>query len=56
MQALPDDGCLVACEREEQCMQLARKFWAAAGISHKASSNPSVLPDHYMSLNVLTAL
>ena len=38
MQALPDKGCLVACERDEQCMQLARKFWAAAGVSHKASS------------------
>ncbi len=43
VQALPDNGCLVACERDEQCMQLARKFWAAAGVSHKVSSMLSVL-------------
>ncbi|CAL5218872.1 g606 [Coccomyxa viridis] len=33
--ALPEKGCLVACERDEQCMQLAREFWTAAGVSHK---------------------
>jgi len=37
MQALPDNGCLVACEKDEQCMQLARSFWAAAGVTHKVT-------------------
>ncbi|CAK0779204.1 hypothetical protein CVIRNUC_004716 [Coccomyxa viridis] len=33
--ALPDNGCLVACEKDEHCMQLAREYWCAAGIRHK---------------------
>ena len=45
VQALPDEGCLVACERDEECMQLARRFWAAADVSHKASSRLAVLSD-----------
>jgi predicted O-methyltransferase YrrM len=34
-QALPEDGCLVACEKDEGPLQLAREFWRKAGIAHK---------------------
>ncbi len=44
MQALPDNGCLVACEKDEQCMQLARNFWAAAGVTHKVTLPMSLHP------------
>ena len=37
VQALPDNGCLVACEKDEHCMQLAREYWCAAGIRHKVT-------------------
>ncbi|BDA44012.1 probable caffeoyl-CoA O-methyltransferase 2 [Coccomyxa sp. Obi] len=33
--ALPEHGCLVACEKDEGPLQLARDFWRRAGISHK---------------------
>jgi len=33
--ALPDDGKLVACDRDPRTMAIARQFWDKAGISHK---------------------
>ena len=33
--ALPPDGRLVTCDRDETTMELARASWARAGVSHK---------------------
>ena len=33
--ALPDDGKLVACDVSEPSFQVARKYWAEAGVGHK---------------------
>lgn len=35
MQALPEDGVLVACEKDEKPLEMARDFWQRAGVSHK---------------------
>ena len=34
-QALPEDGRLVACERDERPLELARRAWHDAGVAHK---------------------
>jgi predicted O-methyltransferase YrrM len=34
-QALPDDGHLVACEIDDEHVDLARRFWEEAGVAHK---------------------
>jgi caffeoyl-CoA O-methyltransferase len=33
--ALPDDGCLIACDVSEEWTQIARRHWQAAGVAHK---------------------
>jgi caffeoyl-CoA O-methyltransferase len=33
--ALPDDGCLVACDVSEEWTAVGRRHWAAAGVAHK---------------------
>lgn len=33
--ALPDSGRLVACERDEKVLEVARKFYERAGVLHK---------------------
>jgi predicted O-methyltransferase YrrM len=33
--ALPDDGCIVACDVSEQWTAVARRYWRAAGVEHK---------------------
>ncbi|KAH9623731.1 hypothetical protein KSS87_012879, partial [Heliosperma pusillum] len=33
--ALPESGCLIACERDETALQVARKFYERAGVQHK---------------------
>lgn len=38
VQALPEDGQLVACEKDEAMLQLAREAWVRAGVYHKVSS------------------
>lgn len=35
LQALPEDGQLVACEKDEAMLQLAREAWTRAGVLHK---------------------
>ncbi len=32
---LPDWGQLVACERDERCLDIARKYYERAGVTHK---------------------
>jgi caffeoyl-CoA O-methyltransferase len=33
--ALPDDGCLVACDVSEEWTAMARRYWEEAGVAHK---------------------
>jgi predicted O-methyltransferase YrrM len=32
---LPEWGQLVACERDERCLDVARKYYECAGVTHK---------------------
>ena len=34
-QALPPDGTLVACDREEEWVRMARRYWKEAGVEEK---------------------
>ncbi|MDJ0695418.1 class I SAM-dependent methyltransferase [Mastigocoleus sp. MO_188.B34] len=33
--ALPQDGCLIACERNEQWTTIGKRYWEKAGVNHK---------------------
>lgn len=33
--ALPDDGCLVACDLSEEWTAIARRYWAEAGVADR---------------------
>ncbi|XWS31939.1 hypothetical protein CRYUN_Cryun23aG0118500 [Craigia yunnanensis] len=33
--ALPESGCLVACERDARSLEVAKKYYELAGVSHK---------------------
>jgi predicted O-methyltransferase YrrM len=33
--ALPEDGCLVACDVDEEWPSFGRRYWAEAGVGHK---------------------
>jgi hypothetical protein len=35
--ALPESGCLVACERDERCLEVAKKYYHRAGVAHKVT-------------------
>lgn len=32
---LPESGCLVACERDAGSLEVAKKYYERAGVSHK---------------------
>lgn len=32
---LPDSACLVACERDAKSLEIAKKYYELAGVSHK---------------------
>jgi predicted O-methyltransferase YrrM len=32
---LPESGCLVACERDGRSLEVAKKYYNQAGVSHK---------------------
>ncbi|MEC7985088.1 MAG: class I SAM-dependent methyltransferase [Myxococcota bacterium] len=34
-QALPEDGCLIACDVSEEWTSIGQKYWRQAGVSHK---------------------
>lgn len=36
--ALPESGRLVACERDERCLEVAKKYYQRAGVAHKVNS------------------
>lgn len=46
-QALPEDGRLVACERDEGPLQLARQAWRKAGVAHKVQLLPFLYALHF---------
>ncbi|MCC6742238.1 MAG: class I SAM-dependent methyltransferase [Acidobacteria bacterium] len=33
--ALPEDGCVVACDVSEEWTSIGRRYWAEAGVAHK---------------------
>ena len=33
--ALPESGRLVACERDERCLEVAKRYYQLAGVAHK---------------------
>ena len=33
--ALPEDGRVIACDRDPRCTQIAQRYWIEAGVSHK---------------------
>ena len=33
--ALPESGLLVACERDERCLEVAKRYYRLAGVAHK---------------------
>ena len=36
--ALPEHGRLVACDRDKSSLDIARKYYERAGVSHKVNS------------------
>lgn len=48
--ALPESGCLVACERDEKALQVARRFYEQAGVLHKVQIK------HGLAIDTLNAL
>ena len=34
---LPESGCLVACERDARSLEVAKKYYELAGVSHKVT-------------------
>ena len=49
LQALPEDGCLVACEKDQGPLQLARDFWHRAGVAHKVRERKHAFPTLFSS-------
>ncbi|XP_065859963.1 uncharacterized protein [Euphorbia lathyris] len=47
---LPDSGCLVACERDANSLDVARRYYERAGVSHK------VKVKHGMAADILKSL
>ncbi|MEM7758359.1 MAG: class I SAM-dependent methyltransferase [Cyanobacteria bacterium P01_A01_bin.40] len=33
--ALPEDGKVIACDRDPRCTEVARRYWQEAGVDHK---------------------
>ncbi|XP_057968972.1 uncharacterized protein LOC131158251 [Malania oleifera] len=42
---LPESGCLVACERDEQSLEVAKKYYELAGVSHKVDVKHGLAAD-----------
>ncbi|KAJ6801103.1 uncharacterized protein M6B38_199730 [Iris pallida] len=47
---LPESGCLVACERDQKCLEIAKKYYDRAGISHKVDIKHGIAADTLRSL------
>ncbi|XP_021776018.1 uncharacterized protein LOC110739844 [Chenopodium quinoa] len=48
--ALPESGCLVACERDEKVLKVARRFYERAGVLHKVQIK------HGLAIDTLNAM
>lgn len=48
--ALPESGCLVACERDEKALEVAKKFYERAGVQHKVHIKHGLAIDSLNSL------
>ncbi|KAJ4803760.1 Caffeoyl-CoA O-methyltransferase 1 [Rhynchospora pubera] len=48
--ALPDSGRLVACERDGRCLEVAKRFYEQAGVSHKVDVRHALAVDTLNSL------
>ncbi|GLT51344.1 hypothetical protein SLA2020_247610 [Shorea laevis] len=47
---LPDSGCLVACERDAKSLEIAKKYYELAGVSHR------VIPKHGLAADALKSM
>ncbi|XP_062196393.1 uncharacterized protein LOC133899420 isoform X2 [Phragmites australis] len=48
--ALPESGRLVACERDERCLKVAKKYYQHAGVAHKIDVKHGLAADSLRSL------
>ncbi|GJN12422.1 hypothetical protein PR202_ga30698 [Eleusine coracana subsp. coracana] len=48
--ALPESGRLVACERDERCLEVAKKYYQRAGVAHKIDVKHALAVDSLRSL------
>ncbi|KAG2576761.1 O-methyltransferase MdmC-like isoform X1 [Panicum virgatum] len=48
--ALPESGRLVACERDERCLEVAKKYYQRAGVAHKIDVKHALAADSLRSL------
>lgn len=48
--ALPESSRLVACERDERCLQVAKKYYQRAGVAHKVDVKHALAADSLRSL------
>uniref|UniRef100_A0A0D9X4I7 Caffeoyl-CoA O-methyltransferase n=1 Tax=Leersia perrieri TaxID=77586 RepID=A0A0D9X4I7_9ORYZ len=46
--ALPESGCLVACERDERCLEVAKKYYQRAGVAHKVRIGGLIVIDNVL--------
>ncbi|VAI75920.1 unnamed protein product [Triticum turgidum subsp. durum] len=48
--ALPESGRLVACERDERCLEVAKRYYQLAGVAHKVDVKHALAVDSLRSL------
>ncbi|CAO2205774.1 unnamed protein product [Urochloa humidicola] len=48
--ALPESGHLIACERDERCLEVAKKYYQRAGVAHKIDVKHALAVDSLRSL------
>lgn len=48
--ALPESGCLVACERDARSLEVAKKYYELAGVSHKVIVKHGLAADALQSM------
>ncbi|CAO2189762.1 unnamed protein product [Urochloa humidicola] len=48
--ALPESGRLIACERDERCLEVAKKYYQRAGVAHKIDVRHALAVDSLRSL------
>lgn len=48
--ALPESGHLVACERDDRCLEVAKKYYQRAGVAHKIDVKHALAADSLRSI------